>query len=184
MTQGEVGGAGQPSLVQALGEYRRGSGVGTRVALFWGLPSEGRRRRSEANPQESCQDGTPSPRSHRCRRLHRRHRPHRGTLPQAPPSIWSSLGVSPALGARDSSSFPSSFLSPSRTSAFLQTLAACHDRPRPPLPGAWKIEHRSIPARAKVSLKRRSKEIDDRNRKQEKELTRSIDPWSGLIGSR
>jgi hypothetical protein len=141
-----------------------------------GLPSAGRQRRSEANPRGSCQDGTPSPRSRRCHR-HRRHcRPHRGTLPQAPPSVWTSLGVSPTLGARDSFSSPSSFLSPLRTSAFPRTLAACHDRPRLPLLGAWKIERRSILVRAKVSLKRRSKGIDDQNRKQEKELTRSIDP--------
>ena len=174
--QGEVGGAGWSDLVQAREGYQHGSGVGmtpsvasreSRLAPALGLPSVGRRRRSEADPRGSCQDETPSPLSHRSRRHHRRHRPHRGTLPQAPPSIWSSLGVSPALGARDSSSFPSSFLSPSRTSAFLQTLAACRDRPRPPLPGAWKIEHQSIPAQAKISLRegRRKSRIGTVNRK-------------------
>ena len=147
-----------------------------RLAPPLGLQSAGRRRRSEADPRGSCQDGTPSPQSRHCRRHQCHHRPHQGTLPQAPPSVWTSIGVSPVLGARDYSSSPSSFLSPMQISAFLRTLAACHDRPHPPLPGAWKIEHRSIPVRAKVSLKRRSKGIDDQNRKQEKELTRSIDP--------
>ena len=118
-----------------------------------GLPSAGHRRQSEADPRGSCQDRTPSPRSHRYRCHHRRRRPRRGTLPQAPPSVWTSIGISPTLGARGSSSCHSSFFSPLQTSAFPWTLAAYHDRPRPPLPTAWKIEHRLNPVQVETSLR-------------------------------
>ena len=62
--------------------------------------------------------------------------------------------MSPALVARDSSSFPSSFQSPLRTSAFPRTQAACRDRLHPPLLEASRIERRSIPTQAKISLKK------------------------------
>ena len=137
--------------------YQHGSGEGTtpsvasqetRLAPPLVLPSVGRRRRLEADPRGSCQDRTPSPRSRRCRRHHRRHRPHHGTLPEAPPSTWISIGSSPALGARGSSS-PFSISSPMRTSASPRTLAACHDRPRPPSLEASRLE-RSLRGQGQV----------------------------------
>ena len=52
------------------------------------------------------------------RRHHHRHHPHWGILLQAPPFAWTLLDAPLTLGDRDSSSFPSSFLSPLRTFAF------------------------------------------------------------------
>ena len=86
--------------------------------------------------------------------------------PPSPPS--SSLGDSSSgsplcldfarrplvLGGRGSLSSPSSFLSPLRTSASQRTGAACRGRPRPPSLEALRTERRSVPARAKTSLKR------------------------------
>ena len=75
-------------------------------------------------------------------------------LLRLPPFAWTSFDVSPALVARDSSSFPSSFLSPLRTSASPRTHASCRDRHHPPLPEASRIERQSIPTWAKISLKK------------------------------
>ena len=178
LAQGEVGGAGRTDFVQARGGYQHRSGEATtpsvasqesRLAPPLVLPSVRRRRRRqlEADPRGSCQDGTPSPRSRRYRHHHRRHRPHQGTLPQAPTSAWISLGASPVLGARGSFSSHFSFLSPMWTFAFPRTLAACHDRPRPPSLEASRIERRSIPAQTWTSLKkdRRKSRIEVVSRK-------------------
>ena len=167
---------GRPDFVQAREEYQHESGGGTTPSVASQetclapplvLPSAWRLRRLEADPRGSCQDRTPSPRSCRCRRHHRRHRPHQGTLPQAPPSAWISLGMSRALGARGSFYSHFCFLSPMRTSAFPRTLTACHDQRRPPSLEASRIERRSIPARTRTSLKkdRRKSRIEVVSRK-------------------
>ena len=113
-----------------------------------------RRRQPVADSQGFCQDGPPSPRSHRYHHHHHCHHLHRGIPPRIPPSASTSRGVSRALAARDSSSFPSSSLSPFRTSASPWTHASCRDRRHPPLPEASRIERQSIPVRAKKSLKK------------------------------
>ena len=87
---GVVGGAGRTDFAQAWEGYQHGSGEGktpsvasqeTCLAPPLVLPSAGRQRRLEVDPRGSCQDGTPSPRSRRCRRHQHRHCPHQGTLP-------------------------------------------------------------------------------------------------------
>ena len=154
---------GRPNFAQAREGCQRGSGEGatpsvafqeTRLAPPLVLPSVGRRRRLEAGPRGSGRGETPSPQSRRCRRRHRRHHPRWGILLQAPPFAWTLLDAPLTLGDRDSSSFPSSFLSPLRTSAFQRTGAACRGRPRPPLLEASRTERRSAPTRTKASSKR------------------------------
>ena len=163
LAQGEVGGAERTYFEPAWVGSQHGSGEGTtpsaasqetRLIPPLTLPSAGRRRRHEADPRGSGRDGTPFPpnRSYRCH--HHRHHPHWGILLQAPPFAWTLLDAPLTLGDRDSSSFPFSFPSPLRTSAFLRTGVACRDRPRPPLLEASRIGRRSVPARAKTSLKR------------------------------
>jgi len=148
-----VRGAGRPDFAQAREGYQHRSS-GTRLAPLLVLPSVGHRHRLEVDPRGSGRGETPSPRSHRCRRRCRRHHLRWGILVQAPRFAWTLFDAPLTLGGRDSSSFSLSFLSPLWTSAFLRTGAACRDRPRPPLLDASRTERRSVPARAKTSLKR------------------------------
>ena len=162
-------GAGRPDLAQAREGCQRGGGE-IHPAPPWALPSAGRRRRLEAEPRGSGRGETPSPRSRRCHHHRLRRRPHWGILPQALPFAWTWLDAALTIGDRDSSSSSLSFLSPLRTSAFPRIAAACHGRPRPPLLEALRTERRSVPARAKDSLKEGSKETQDRNHVQKENL--------------
>ena len=149
------------------------------------LPSAGRRHQRKADPRGSSRDDTPSPRSRRCRHRRLPRRPHWGILPQAPPFAWTWLDAPLTIGGRDSSSSSSSlsFPSPSlRTSTSLRTDTACHGRPRPPSLEASRTEHRSVPTKAKDSLKKGIEGNLESKPYEKKELTRSIEPTSGLMG--
>ena len=104
------------------------------------------------------------------------HTSSSGESSSCSPFAWTSLDMSPMLDARDSSSFHFSFPSPLRTSAFPRTHAACHDRRHPPSLEASRIERRSIPALAKISLKkdRRKSRIKAISRKRTYQVNRPL----------
>ena len=100
-----------------------------------------------------------------------------------PPSAWTWLDAPPAIGGRDSFSSSLSSLSPWRTSVSQRTSAACHGRPRPPLLEASRIGRQLVPVRAKTSLKKEDREIQNRSRIQGKNAPGRPSPRRASWGS-